>query len=79
MVRAARMIRPHLNEPKLGILNAVVPRTTNPAAESMNAPIQLIACGYRNRERFWNAVILHLGGLDLHPRSVSIHTVSWSA
>jgi len=45
-VRAARMVRKHLD----GILNAVVLRATNAAAESMNARIQRIkamACGYR--------------------------------
>ncbi len=35
MVKAARMVRKHLE----GILNAVVLRTTNGAAESMNAMI----------------------------------------
>jgi transposase len=64
MVRAARMVRKHLD----GILNAVVLRATNAATESMNARIQRIkamACGYRNRERFRNAILFHLGGLDL--------------
>ena len=50
MVRAARMIRTHLHDLFFtGILNAVVLRTTNAAAESMNARIQRIkrmACGY---------------------------------
>jgi transposase len=75
MVRAARMVRKHLE----GILNAVVLRATNAAAESMNARIQRIkamACGYRNRERFRNAILFHLGGLDLYPRPASAHTIS---
>lgn len=75
MVRAARMERKHLE----GILNAVVLRATNAAADSMNARIQRIkrmACGYRNRERFRNAILFHLGGLDLYPRPVSAHTTS---
>jgi transposase len=75
MVRAARMVRKHLD----GILNAVVLRATNAAAESMNARIQRIkamACGYRNRERFRNAILFHLGGLDLYPRPASAHTIS---
>jgi transposase len=75
MVRAARMVRTHLE----GILNAVVLGVTNAAAESMNARIQRIkamACGYRNRERFRNAILFHLGGLDLYPRPVSAHTIS---
>jgi transposase len=75
MLRAARMVRKHLD----GILNAVVLKATNAAAESMNARIQRIksmACGYRSRERFRNAILFHLGGLDLHPRPVSTHTTS---
>ena len=74
-VRPARMVSTHLE----GILNTVVPQTTNAAAESMNARIQRIkrmACGYRNRERFRNAILFHLWGLDLHPRPVFIHTIS---
>jgi transposase len=62
-----------------GILNAVVMQTTNAAAESMNARIKRIkamACGYRNRERFRNAILFHLGGLDLYPRVASTHTES---
>jgi len=75
MVRAARMVRTHLE----GILNAVVLKATNAAVESMNAKIQRIkamACGYRNRERFRNAILFHLGGLDLYPRPASAHTNS---
>ena len=75
MVRAARMVRNHL----AGILNAVVLRATNAVAESMNARIQRIkrmACGYRNRERFRNAILFHLGGLDLYPAAASAHTSS---
>jgi transposase len=54
-------------------------RATNAAAESMNARIQRIkamACGYRNCEGFRNAILFHLGGLDLYPRSVLAHTIS---
>ena len=75
MVRAARMVRKHLK----GILNAVVLRATNAAAKSMNARIQRIkamACGYRNRKRFRDAILFLLGGLDLYPRPVSAHTIS---
>jgi transposase len=75
MVKAARMVRTHLE----GILNAVVLRATNAPAESMNAKIQRIkamACGYRNRDRFRNAILFHLGGLDLYPGAMSAHTSS---
>jgi transposase len=64
--RVARMIRDHLE----GILNAIVLGATNAAAESVNARIQRVkrmACGFRNRQRFRNAIYFHLGGLDLRP------------
>jgi len=35
-----------------------------------------MACGYRNRERFRNAILFHLGGLDLYPRPASALTSS---
>lgn len=66
--RAARMIRDHLH----GIINAIVLKATNARAESVNAKIQRVkrmACGFRNRDRFRNAIYFHLGGLDLHPAS----------
>jgi len=72
MVSAARMVRKH----REGILNAVVLRATNAAAESMNARIQRMACGHRNRERFRNAILFRLGGLDLYPRPASANTIS---
>ena len=64
--RVARMIRTHLE----GILNAIVMRATNAAAESVNSKIQRVkrmACGFRNRARFRTAIYFHLGGLDLSP------------
>lgn len=73
MVQVGRMIRRHLD----GIVNAVVLRATNALSESMNAKIQRVkarACGYRNRKRFRNAILFHLGGLDLHPRPCPAHT-----
>jgi transposase len=74
--KAARMIRDHL----YGILNAMASRTTNAGSESVNAKVQRVkrnACGFRNRERFKNAIMFHLGGLDLYPGSVSAtHTTS---
>ncbi len=70
--RVARMIRDHLE----GIINAIVLNATNAGAESINARIQRVkrmACGFRNRERFRNAIYFHLGGLDLSPAT---HTES---
>lgn len=55
-----------------GILNAIVLELHNGHAESMNSRIQRLkqrSCGYRNRDRFRNAILFHLGGLDLHPQS----------
>ena len=63
-----------------GIVNAIVLRVTNAGAESLNAKIQWIkkqACGFRNRERFRNAIYFHCGALDLYPRPASAtHTTS---
>ena len=73
MKYVARTIRNHL----WGIVNAIVLGVTNAAAESQNAKIQWIkkqACGFRNRERFRNAIYFHLGGLDLYPAPISTHT-----
>jgi transposase len=64
--RVARMIRAHL----FGIVNAMALQVTNATSESFNSTIQRIkraACGFRNRDRFRNAILFHLGGLDLYP------------
>lgn len=56
-----------------GILNAMRLGVHNGHAESTNARIQRIkarACGFRNRERFRNAIYFHCGGLDLMPEGV---------
>ncbi|MBK6688356.1 MAG: ISL3 family transposase [Deltaproteobacteria bacterium] len=66
MKRAAATVRDHLD----GILNAVVTGVSNAVAEGLNSRIQTVkqrACGFRNRERFKNAIYFHLGGLDLYP------------
>ena len=76
MKNVARMVKKHL----WGIVNAMVLRATNAASESVNAKVQRIkrtACGFRNRERFRNAILFHLGGLDLYPAAASAtHTTS---
>lgn len=67
MKRVARTVREHL----WGILNAVALAATNAVAESLNARIQKVkamACGFRSRERFRNAIYFHCGALDLYPR-----------
>ena len=53
--------------------------TPSAHSEGINAKIQWIkrqACGYRNRERFRNAIYFHLGGLDLYPDALAAHTNS---
>lgn len=54
-----------------GILNAIVHGVTNATSEAINGRIQWIkksACGFRNRARFREAILFHLGGLDLMPK-----------
>lgn len=66
MKAVARLVQRHLE----GIINAIVLRATNAGAESINSRIQKVkrmANGYRNRERFRNAIYFHLGNLQLHP------------
>ncbi len=71
---AARMIRNHWN----GVINAATSDITNAMSESINSQIQRIkkrACGFRSRPRFREAILFHLGGLDLYPAfPSSIHT-----
>jgi transposase len=67
--KVARMVKKHLP----GILTAVVKGITNARAESLNAKIQWLkytARGYRNRDRFREAIYFHLGGLDLYPAAI---------
>jgi transposase len=74
MRKVGRMIKSHLD----GIVTATVKRATNAGAESINARIQAVkrmACGFRNRDRFRNAIYFHLGGLQLYPAGVT-HTNS---
>jgi len=66
MKKVAATLKEHL----WGILNAMSLHVHNGHAESTNARIQRIkarACGYRNRERFRNAIYFHCGGLSLMP------------
>ena len=60
------MIRKHLWE----IVNAILFRASNGPAEGINSRFQTVkVCspGFHNRQRFANAILLHLGGLDLYP------------
>jgi transposase len=73
MKRVARMIKRHLT----GVLNAIEQRVTNARLEGINSIIQGLkrtARGYRNRQRFRNAIYFHLGGLDLYPHALTHST-----
>lgn len=66
MIKVGKMVRRYF----WGILNAIRLKVNNSMLEAKNACIQRIkkiACGYRNRKRFKNAILFHLGGLDLQP------------
>ena len=68
--QAAGTIRNHL----WGILNAIVLKVTNGPAEGINSRIKMIKVrsrGFRNKQRFANAIYFHLGGLDLQPNTVN--------
>jgi transposase len=72
--RVARLITYYWD----GVITAATTNVTNARSEGMNSKIQWIkrmACGYRNRKRFHNAIYFHLGGLDLYPNALnSTHT-----
>ncbi len=66
MIKAADTIRKHL----WGIINAILLRVTNGPSEGMNSRIKMIkvrARGFRNTQRFINAIYFYLGGLNLYP------------
>ncbi len=67
--KVAKTIKAHL----WGILNAIVLKVSNGPAEGLNSRIKMIKVrsrGFRNKERFANAIYFHLGGLDLYPERV---------
>jgi transposase len=64
--QVARLIKRHWQ----GVINAATSNVTNALSEGINSKIQWIkrmAHGYRNRDRFRDAIYFHLGGLDLYP------------
>jgi transposase len=66
MIALAKSLKKHF----YGIMNAIILGVDNGMAESINSKIQKVkkmACGFRNTERFKNAIIFHFGGLDLYP------------
>ncbi|NOR66688.1 MAG: ISL3 family transposase [Woeseiaceae bacterium] len=69
--RVARMIKVHWANTKTYFKH----RITNAGAESINAKIQMVkymSRGFRNRQRFRNAIYFHCGGLDLYPPGVQL-------
>lgn len=69
--KVGRMIKNYL----WGILNAIILKASNAVAEANNARIQWtkkMACGFWNRARFRTAILFHLGGLDLMPKTAGI-------
>ena len=74
--KVAKTIKNHMD----GIVNAIYHGVTNARSESINSRIQWIkytARGFRNRERFRNAIYFHLGGLDMTPEAlkpIRLHT-----
>ncbi len=61
-------MRPGWSGRRLGASSTRWCKASNAAAESMKAPIQ-------RRERFRNAILFQLGGLDLYVRTASFQTV----
>lgn len=74
--RVARMVKRHLE----GLVNAIHYGVTNARSEGINSRIQWIkytSRGFRNRDRFRNAIYFHLGGLDMAPEAlkpIRLHT-----
>lgn len=62
-----------------GVINAISAKVSNAMIEAKNSRIQWIkkmACGFRSRERFRMAILFHLGGLNLMPKSLKNYAFS---
>jgi len=69
MKKVAATLKNHL----WGIINAVVLKADNSHAESINSRIKTVktrARGFRNKQRFRDAIFFHLGGLQLYPAGI---------
>jgi transposase len=56
------------------ILNSITLKVSNGPAEGSNSRIimtKVRSIGFRNKQRFANAIYFHLGGLDLYPESAT--------
>lgn len=70
MKKVAQMFKQYLR----GIINAIISKANNGHAESINSKIQRVkrqSCGFRNRERFRNAIYFHLGDLNMYPERIA--------
>ncbi len=70
---ATGVYQPSLRSPWLAA-NAIVLKVSNGPAEGLNSRIKMIKVrsrGFRNKERFANAIYFHLGGLDLYPDGIT--------
>ena len=76
--KVARTVKRHLE----GFVNAIHHQVTNARSEGINSRIQWIkytARGFRNMQRFINAIYFHLGGLDMEPdplKENNFHSIS---
>jgi transposase len=71
MKRVARTIERYF----YGVRNAALTPLTNAGAESLNSRIQTVkrkARGFRNRDRFRDAIYFHFGALDLYPKGAKL-------
>lgn len=69
MKKVSKMIKKHL----WGIMNAIRLKQDNGQVEAKNTRIKNIkrmACGFRNRQRFKEAILFHLGKLDMYPSAL---------
>ncbi|MCH2557657.1 MAG: transposase, partial [Alcanivorax sp.] len=69
MKKVSSTLKKHL----WGIINAVVLNADNSHAESINSRIKTVktrARGFRNKQRFRDAIYFHLGGLQLYPAGI---------
>jgi transposase len=67
IIEAAKTLKSHLTN----IMTYFKHKITNALSEGVNSKIQTIknmACGFRNREHYKQAIYFHCGGLDLYPR-----------
>lgn len=62
------------SRPQEDITNTVArEKVSNGPAEGLNSRIKMIEVrsrGFRNKERFANAIYFHLGGLNLYPEGI---------